>query len=137
MNTLTYKEIKEILKEDCLAFMKEEQYTAKQAIARLLEDSVVMMKEDVEQYIFTIVSLTCLSIQHNYIPSYLVDRIAMVLSSLKTSYIRQCSPAFIRDMTMIQETLAKKQIEIIEDEFKYRVDLLLEEREKNLYNHRM
>ncbi|MFR3520237.1 MAG: hypothetical protein ACLTT4_17650 [Coprobacillus cateniformis] len=125
MNNMSYEIIKEMLIEDYNDFIEIESYSIKQAIAALLEDSVIMMNEDINNYISVIVILAKISLESNIIPNYILERFTILSDDMIKLYKYKEIPEFINDTAYIDNKLKKKNIEIIDDEYKERVNILL------------
>lgn len=125
MNNMSYENMKEMLIEDYKDFIEIESYSINQAIAALLEDSVIMMKEDINNYISVIVILTKISLESDIIPNYILERFTILSDDIIKLYKYKEISEFINDKAYIDNKLKKKNIEIIDDEYKERVNILL------------
>lgn len=127
MDEISYKIIKEMLVEDYNDFIEKELYSIKQTIAALLEDSVIMMKESNDNYISTIVALAKISLENDIIPNYILERFVNISDGMMKFYKYKENTEFINDKAFIDDKIKKKDFKIIDDEYEYRVNMLLGE----------
>lgn len=126
MDEISYEIIKEMLVEDYNNFIEKELYSIKQTIAVLLEDSVIMMKESNDNYISTIVALAQISLENDIIPNYILERFVNLSDGMMKFYKYKENTEFINDKAFIDDKIKKKDFKIIDDEYEYRVNMLLE-----------
>lgn len=126
MEEMSYEVIKEMLVEDYNKVIEIESYSIKQAIAELLEDSVNMMKKNKDNYVSVIVGLAKISLENNVIPNYILERFIDLSENIIEFYKYKDSPVFINDRTYVNVKLKEKHFDVIDDEYKKRVDMLLE-----------
>lgn len=127
MDEISYEIIKEMLVEDYNNFIEKELYSIKQTIAVLLEDSVIMMKESNDNYISTIVALAQISLEKDIIPNYILERFINFSDGMMKLYKYKENTEFINDKAFIDDKIKKKDFKIINDEYEYRVNMLLGE----------
>lgn len=127
MDEISYEIIKEMLVEDYNDFIEKELYSIKQTIAALLEDSVIMMKESNDNYISTIVALAQISLENDIIPNYILERFVNLSDGMMKFYKYKENTEFINDKAFIDDKIKKKDFKIIDDEYEYRVNMLLGE----------
>lgn len=127
MDEISYKIIKEMLVEDYNDFIEKEFYSIKQTIAVLLEDSVIMMKESNDNYISTIVALAKISLENDIIPNYILERFVNISDGMMKFYKYKENTEFLNDKAFIDDKIKKKDFKIIDDEYEYRVNMLLGE----------
>ena len=84
-----------------------------------------MMNEDINNYISVIVILAKISLESNIIPNYILERFTILSDDMIKLYKYKEIPEFINDNAYIDNKLKKKNIEIIDDEYKERVNILL------------
>lgn len=128
MDEMSYKVIKEMLNEDYVDFIEVETYTTVQAIAALLEDSVMMMKKDRDNYISIIVALTELSLKSNTIPNYILERFTELSNDDIECYKYRDTSEFINSKSYIDVRMNKKDYNIYEDDYQNRVNILMGDR---------
>ena len=126
MDEISYEIIKEMLVEDYNDFIEKELYSIKQTIAALLEDSVIMIKESNDNYISTIVALAKISLENDIIPNYILERFVNLSDGIMKFYKYKENTEFINDKAFIDDKIKKKDFKIIDDEYGYRVNMLLE-----------
>lgn len=127
MDEISYEIIKEMLVEDYNDFIEKELYSIKQTIAALLEDSVIMMKESNDNYISTIVALAKISLENDIIPNYILERFVNISDGMMKFYKYKENTEFLNDKAFIDDKIKKKDFKIIDDEYEYRVNMLLGE----------
>lgn len=113
MNNVSYENIKEMLIEDYNDFIEIESYSINQAIAALLEDSVIMMKEDINNYISVIVILTKISLESDIIPNYILERFTILSDDMIKLYKYKEITEFINDKAYIDNKLKKKTLKLL------------------------
>lgn len=126
MEEMSYEVIKEMLVEDYNDFTEIELYSIEQSIAALLEDSVNMMKENKDNYISVIVGLAKISLESDIIPNYILERFINLSENMIELYKYKEISGFINDRTYVSEKLKRKDYDIIDDEYKPRVNMLFE-----------
>lgn len=126
MEEMSYEVIKEMLVEDYNDFTEIELYSIEQSIAALLEDSVNMMKENKDNYISVIVGLAKISLESDIIPNYILERFINLSEKMIELYKYKEISGFINDRTYVSEKLKRKDYDIIDDEYKPRVNMLFE-----------
>lgn len=127
MDEISYEIIKEMLVEDYNDFIEKELFSIKQTIAVLLEDSVIMMKESNDNYISTIVALAKISLENDIIPNYILERFVNLSDGMIKFYKYKENSEFLNDKAYIDDKIKKKDFKIIDDEYEYRVNMLLGE----------
>ena len=75
MDELSYSDLREVTIEMYNEFIEGEGFSPEQAIAATLEESVLEMRSSKKAYISVIVTLATLSLKHNFIPDYLLERL--------------------------------------------------------------
>lgn len=113
MNNMSYENMKEMLIEDYNDFIEIESYSINQAIAALLEDSVIMMKEDINNYISVIVILTKISLESDIIPNYILERFTILSDDIIKLYKYKEISEFINDKAYIDNKLKKKTLKLL------------------------
>ena len=125
MDKLNYLEIKEINIEELEEYINLEGFTKEQAIAATMEDSVVMIRRDDSTYIPSIISLSFLALQWDFLPSFLEKRIGAILSkSDQISLIKE--EEFLKDKEYVKKRYDEKNYTLKKSQsFDERVSLLL------------
>ena len=128
MEKLTYKEIKEMLLDDYSDLIENEGFTPEQAIAAMLEDSVLLMKKDSNNYISTVIGLSLIALKENILPDYLYDRIIKLDNNNFNGYDDEDLKLLLVDKNYINKRINTKNYTLLQDEaYKTRVSMLLGE----------
>ncbi|MBI0095776.1 MULTISPECIES: hypothetical protein [Gilliamella] len=122
MHNINYIEVKKLTIESYHEFI-DEGFSVEQAIPAVFEDLVISMKKNNKILVAVIQNLSLISLKHNFIPDYLLNR----LSDLKIN--TELNNNEILEYTKDKEelnVLLKNKYTLDEDEnYSKRVDILL------------
>lgn len=122
MHNINYIEVKKLTIESYHEFI-DEGFSVEQAIPAVFEDLVISMKKNNKILVAIIQNLSIISLKHNFIPDYLLNR----LSDLKIN--TELNNNEILEYTKDKEelnVLLKNKYTLDEDEnYSKRVDILL------------
>lgn len=122
MHNINYIEVKKLTIESYHEFI-DEGFSVEQAIPAVFEDLVISMKKNNKILVAVIQNLSIISLKHNFIPDYLLNR----LSDLKIN--TELNNNEILEYTKDKEelnVLLKNKYTLDEDEnYSKRVDILL------------
>lgn len=126
MDEISYATVSELLEGDYYDFIHEESYTNEQAIAAVLEDSVIMMKTNYHNYVSVIIASTKLCLENNKIPRYILNRFMDLSDTMLEHYPYKKTQKYITHMAYIHDRLETKDFYVKDDAYEYRLHMLLE-----------
>ena len=122
MHTINYIEAKKLTLKTYYDFI-DEGFNTKQAIPAVFEDLVISMKQNNKILVAVIQNLSIISLKHNFIPDYLLNRLSDI--EMNTDLNNNEVLEYTKDKEELNVLLKNKYILDEDENYSRRVDILL------------